>query len=558
MIDLPGTYSLRANSREEEVTRDYIYSNQAQAVVSVCDATALERNLVLLLQIMEKNENVILCLNLMDEAERKGIKIDVEELSKQLGIAVIPTNARGGRGIDELKDAIASFSVAPLKEINKDNSESYEDEQHRIQARATDIFEKTVTFTKRDRHRRDEKIDRVLTGRFLAFPTMLMFLLFLLCITVYLANYPSQLLSVMFTRVETTVHTWLQLANCPPWLLSLVCSGIIRVVGWIVSVMLPPMAIFFPLFTLLEDWGYLPRLAYNLDRPFKKCGTCGKQALTMCMGFGCNAVGVTGCRIIASKKERLIAILTNSLVPCNGRFPTMIALITVFLAGGGVLARFKGALILSLVLIIGVMLTLLVSYVLSRVILKEEKSPFILELPSYRTPVIFKTLIRSLLDRTSYVLLRALCVALPAGIIIWLLANINVGEGTLLFYMSSFLNPLGKILGVDGVILLAFILGLPANEIVMPIALMAYTASNQLVDLGSTEQLGEILVQNGWSIKTAICVITLSLLHSPCLTTLLTIKKETGSIRWTLVAFALPTLLGFLACLIINFFFTLI
>lgn len=318
--------------------------------------------------------------------------------------------------------------------------------------------------------------------------------------------------------------------------------------------MLPPMAIFFPLFTLLEDVGYLPRIAFNMDKVFRKCNACGKQALTMCMGFGCNACGVTGARIIDSPRERLIAILTNSFVPCNGRFPTMISIITMFFIGKstGAFSSIVGVLIMLSAVMLGIFMTFVSSKILSKTVLKGQPSSFTLELPPYRVPKIGSTIVRSIFDRTLYVLGRAAVVALPAGILIWLLANINVSDISLLRYITDFFDPFARLMGLDGVILTAFILGFPANEIVIPIAMMAYTASGELVPMDNLVELKDILIANGWTLNTAICTIIFSLMHWPCSTTCLTMLKETKSWKWTLIGIALPTICGILACMLIT------
>lgn len=550
VIDLPGTYSLRARSAEEEVTRDYIFENPDCKIIVVCDGCALERNLNLLLQVIEINKNIIVCVNLLDEARKKGISIDLKKLSSILDTQVIGCSAIKGGGIEEIKKSIKKIRPCGYKTEYSDASYEHEKIEKRLHE-AEKISKEVVT---RWRNKKQgEGIDRLLTGRLFAFPSMLLFLALLLFITITLANYPSQLLSDLFAKGEELLYSFMLSINVPRIICDFVCLGVVRVVCWITSVMLPPMAIFFPLFTLLEDWGFLPRIAFNLDKPFCKCGSCGKQSLTMCMGIGCNAVGVTGCRIIDSPRERKIAILTNALVPCNGRFPTLIMLLTVFFAGTGALSSLKGAVLLTIVLVCSVMFTLLLSYILSKV-LKGEKSTFILELPPYRKPLIAKTLVRSVLDRTVLVLLRALVVAVPAGAVIFLLSNIVIGNSSMLIHISSLLDPFGRMLGMDGIIILAFILGLPANEIVIPIALMAYTSKSAMTDISDINMIGEILKLNGWDTKTALCVLAFTLFHSPCLTTLLTVKKETGSIKYTLLSALIPTLLGLILCLAINLF----
>jgi ferrous iron transport protein B len=352
--------------------------------------------------------------------------------------------------------------------------------------------------------------------------------------------------------LENKLSELLQFLNAPWWLHDSFVYGIFRTVGWVVAVMLPPMAIFFPLFTLLEDSGYLPRIAFNLDFPFKKCNACGKQALSMCMGFGCNAVGVTGCRIIDSKRERLLAILTNNLVPCNGRFPTIIALITMFLCVGAS-SNILSALILTVVILFSIFITFSVTKLLSKTVLKGMPSSYTLELPPYRKPQILKVIFRSVFDRTLFVLGRSIAVAAPAGLLIWIMANVSINDTTLLTHFADILDPFARILGLDGVILLAFILGLPANEIVIPIVIMAYMNNGSLTEFSSLTAMRELFVANGWDITTAISVILFSLLHWPCATTILTIKKETDSLKWTAVAVLLPTVLSILVCMVFNF-----
>lgn len=382
---------------------------------------------------------------------------------------------------------------------------------------------------------------------------MLLLLGIILWITIAGANYPSDLLGNALFRLGDLFSAGLSYINAPEWLIGVLIDGIYKVLAWVVSVMLPPMAIFFPLFTLLEDFGYLPRAAFNLDRCFRCANACGKQAITMAMGFGCNACGVTGCRIIDSPRERLIAVITNNLVPCNGRFPTIIAVITMFfVVSEGIGGTVLSAVILLGVIVLGVLMTLLMSWILSRTVLRGVSSSFTLELPPYRRPQLSKVIVRSVLDRTIFVLGRACTAAAPCGLIIWLLANINVGGTALLAHISGFLDPLGSLMGLDGVILLAFILGFPANEIVVPIIIMTYLAQGTLVDISDTAQLYALFTENGWTLTTALCMIIFTLFHFPCATTCMTIKKETGSLKWTALSFALPTLCGMVLCMIIN------
>lgn len=411
-----------------------------------------------------------------------------------------------------------------------------------------------VCHTAADPNRFDRRLDRILTSRHTGIPIMLALLCGVFWLTISGANYPSQLLSTALFWVQDRLSQLFFLLHAPQWLHGAVVLGAYRVLAWVVSVMLPPMAIFFPLFTLLEDFGYLPRIAFNLDHCFQRCRACGKQALTMCMGFGCNAAGVVGCRIIDSPRERLIAILTNNFVPCNGRFPTLIAIITMFFLGNrtGPAASAVSALLLTGVILLGVGLTFLLSRWLSLTLLRGEPSSFTLELPPYRRPQLGRVLVRSLLDRTLFVLGRAAVVAAPAGLLLWVLANVTVGDLSLLAHLSALLDPFARLLGLDGVILLAFLLGFPANEIVVPIIIMSYLSSGVLVELSDLTQLRALLVANGWTWATAVSTMLFCLIHWPCSTTCLTIRKESGSARWTAVAILLPTVIGMAVCFIFT------
>jgi len=537
-IDLPGAYSLSASSPDEKITGEYISSGSADIILIVADATCLQRNLLLIRDILSMTGNAVLCINLMDEAEKKGIHVDTDNLELMLRIPVIPTAARSGHGLEHLVETLYTFDPirAPIH---------IDDTDH--------IYRQCVTFSHETPHSFDRKLDKIVTSRIFGFPIMLLLLAFIFWLTMVGANYPSAALSSLFELLEVRLRLLMQSAQLPAFAVSLLMDGLYSTLTWVVSVMLPPMAIFFPLFTLFEDFGYLPRIAFNLDNAFRRCGAHGKQALTMCMGFGCNACGVMGCRIIDSPRERLIAILTNSFVPCNGRFPTLIAIIMMFFTAGLTAFRSLAAgLILAGVIITGIIMTLLMSELLSRTVLKGMTSSFILELPPYRMPKIGSVIIRSVLDRTLFVLGRAVAVAAPAGIIIWLLANINVGNASLLMYCTDFLDPLGIILGLDGVILMAFILGFPANEIVIPIMLMCYMSTGTLTDYSSLAELRLILADAGWTAETALCMMTMCLFHFPCGTTCLTIKKETGSLKWTALAFLLPTAVGMILCSLIS------
>lgn len=550
LVDIPGTYSLSPSSAEEEVARDFLCSGVSDAVIVVCDATCLQRNLILVLQTAEIAENVIVCVNLMDEAEKKKIEIDLDTLSHELSLPVVATRARDGKGLDALLNAAESAILHTFPRERKTFSSAEE-----LACEAERIYSNSVKEGVAGNYSSRERIaDKILTSRLFGFPIMLLMLLGIFWITIEGANYPSSLLSGFLLGLEDDLLHLFSFLHLPAAVCEALVFGVYRTLSWVVSVMLPPMAIFFPLFTLLEDLGYLPRVAFNLDRIFKKCGACGKQGLTTCMGFGCNAAGVVGCRIIDSPRERLIAMLTNSFIPCNGRFPALISILTIFFigCGGGLVKSGLAATFLTCLILLGILMSFLASKLLSGTLLRGVPSSFTLELSPYRVPQVGKVIIRSVFDRTLFVLGRAVSAAAPAGLLIWLMANVTVGEYSLLAHCSSFLDPFGRILGLDGVILMAFILGLPANEIVIPIIIMAYTAGGSLTDISDLSTLSSLLRANGWGMQTAISVMLFSLMHWPCSTTLMTIKKESGSILWTLVAAALPTLFGVVSCMLLN------
>lgn len=626
IYDLPGTYSLLAHSKEEEVARDFICFEESDVTIVVCDAVCLERNLNLVLQTIEITSRVVVCVNLLDEAKKKNIKIDLKKLESILKVPVVGTTARSNKGLDILLKKIKEVATTDNKisvdqitynehienaismitpYLNKtitcskrfialqliDDNESiissinthlgehvmtdelkrkikeaknYLLEQDILQSelkeeivstivkKAEEIGHEVTIFEDKNYHEKDRKIDKIMTSKITGIPIMILLLMIIFWITISGANYPSELLFNFFGYIEMYIEAFLEWTILPNWCVDLLLNGVYKVVTWIISVMLPPMAIFFPLFTILEDLGYLPRIAFNLDRCFQKCNACGKQALTMCMGFGCNAAGVTGCRIIDSKRERLIAILTNSFVPCNGRFPILIAIISIFFVGNNKYSPLISTLILTGMIILGIMMTLFASWILSKTILKGIPSSFTLELPPYRKPQIGKVIIRSIFDRTLFVLGRAIAVAAPAGILIWCMSNIKVGNYSLLTYCSNFLEPFGKLIGMDGMILMGFLLGFPASEIIIPIILMGYTKTGALVDYESYAVLKQIFIDNGWTIVTAICVMLFTLFHFPCSTTCLTIKKETGSWKWTLLGFLLPTIIGIIICFAVS------
>ena len=545
IADLPGTYSLTGRSREERIAGEFLRQGRARLTVVVCDGSCLVRGLALSLQVMAAGTPVLVCVNLLDEARRKGIEINLKRLEELLGVPVIGMVARKRKSRKRFVQAVGATLAAARDTGRADNTGGAIDEETAY-ARAEELCRQVVKQS--GDHPPWGRLDRLLTGRFTGGAVMLLMLLCLFWLTVKGANYPSALLSRLLFSLEAPMSRGLAALGAPEWLNGLLCQGAWRTLAWVVAVMLPPMAIFFPLFSLLEELGYLPRAAFNLDRPFAACGSCGKQALCMCMGLGCNAAGVVGCRIIETRRERLLAVLTNSFTPCNGRFPTLIALTGIFFASGGL----GQAAVMTGLILFSAGVTLAVTKLLSVTLLRGESSPFVLELPSWRPPRVSQVLLRSLLDRTLSVLGRAAAVAAPAGALLWCLANIQLGEGSLLTHMAAALEPLGRFLGLDGAILLGFILGLPANEIVLPVIIMIYTAGGSLAEIGDTAALGALLAQKGWTAVTAACVMLFSLLHWPCSTTLLTIKKETGSLGWTVLGAVLPTAVGIVICALVG------
>ena len=558
LIDAPGCYSLEASSVEEEVARNQICDPCTDGIIIVCDGTCLERNLILALQILQHRKDCVLCINLMDEARRKGITIDVDRLENLLGIKVITTESRKKR---ELKQKLESVALDLISQGEKYEEKSMEAPNY-IKARgyvpeligspeniakeAEHIAKEVVNYS---REESDLKMDRALASPIIGFPLMACTLLLILWMTIKGANYPSEVLSGMLFSVEKPLYNGLFSIGIPVCICEMIAYGMYRVLAWVVSVMLPPMAIFFPLFTILEDWGFLPRVAFNLDRCFKGCKACGKQALTMCMGLGCNASAVVGCRIIDSERERLLAMLTNSIMPCNGRFPILITVITMFFAGSGTI---KGTALLAISIILAILCTFIATKVLSATILKGVPSSFILELPPFRRPEFGKIIVRSILDRTLFVLGRAVVVAAPAGILIWILSNIYLGDMSIVSHIASLLDPIGRMIGLDGVILVAFILGLPANEIVLPIIMMIYMSQGTLTEITDFMFFRDLLIENGWTSLTAVNMMIFTLMHWPCGTTLLSIRKETGSLKWAGISILVPLSLGFVLCFFTN------
>ena len=554
LVDLPGTYALHSHAAEENAAREFLQSNTADCIIIVVDATCLERNLIFTLQILSMTQRAVLCLNLMDEARKKSISIDVPALEKRLGIPVVPCTAATGKGLDHLMETVETLvENNSIKTTDQKNVTEFPPLSSFVHA-AEQIAVETVTVDARIPDR-DRKIDAILTSRRYGIPIMLALIALVFFLTITGANVPSEWLSYLLFACAQPLNDLITWLGAPEWLRAMLIDGGWNVLASVVSVMLPPMAIFFPLFTCLEDIGYLPRIAFNLDHVFCKARTCGKQVLTLCMGLGCNAAGVVGCRIIDSERDRMIAILTNTMVPCNGRFPAIISLITLFIVGttqSSAKTFLLAAISLTCVVIVGVFMTLVASWLLSKTILKGMPSAFFLELPPYRRPQVGKIIVRSLRDRTMFVLLRAVCVAAPAGLLIWCIGNIQVGSDTLLTIFAGVLDPFARWIGLDGMILLAFILGFPANEIVIPLVLMGYLSSGTLVEINQLSDLAVLLAQNGWTSVTAVCFILFSLFHWPCSTTCLTIRKETGSTKWMLIGMLLPTLFGVTLCFIVH------
>ena len=642
IIDLPGTYSLLSTSEDEEVARDFILFGKPDVTVIVVDASRLERNLSLALQILEITDKAVLCLNLMDEARRHHITIDTRTLSRDLGIPVVATSARTKEGIPDLlfaieevvsgkfqtkkqtyidlpkenAEAIAELQSA-LSELNPElpntrwlamrlieGDESVQkgveegtfsvennpekqarvlriaDEYHKIlgdsyrndlveaiYAQATALINASVStdFSARS-FRVDRAIDRIVTHKIWGFPIMFLLLAGVLWITIIGANYPSQWLSDLFVGwLYPLLKDGANALHFPWWLSGFLIDGVYLATTWVISVMLPPMAIFFPLFTLLEDFGYLPRVAFNLDKLFRTAGAHGKQALTMSMGFGCNAAGVVATRIINSPREKLIAIITNNFSLCNGRWPTQILIATLFI---GALVPKQWSSTVSMLAVIGIAVlgiafSFLTSWLLSKTLLKGESSFFVLELPPYRPPRFFQTLYTSLIDRTLIVLWRAIVFAAPAGAVIWLICNLQIAQQPIALWLIQGLDPIGVFIGLNGVILLAYIVAIPANEIVIPTVLMLTTMVLGQTAIGegagvlmeaSTSQVGVLLHAGGWTLLTAVNLMLFSLLHNPCSTTIYTIYKETQSKKWTLIATLLPVLYGIVVCFLVTLF----
>ncbi|GAB4252054.1 MAG: hypothetical protein Kow00109_27690 [Acidobacteriota bacterium] len=645
VVDLPGTYSLLAHSADEEVARDFLLFGNPDVTVVVLDATTLERNLNLLLQILEITPRVVVAVNLMDEAERKGIRVDTARLAELLGVPVVPMAARRRQGLKELLQAVEAVATGTLRPeprplitlsprlagalervqrlleeavpgvrqsrwvalrlLDRDESilqalregrlvgaatagappgapapvdqaklENLLQETEQLRYRlgpefqdllvesiyrsASAIAAATVNRLPRSGRDWDRRLDAILTSRIWGFPIMVGLLLLVFWLTISGSNVPSSLLSqLLVTDLYGILKQGASHLPLPGWLEGMLIDGMYLATAWVVSVMLPPMAIFFPLFSLLEDFGYLPRVAFNLDRLFRRVGAHGKQALTMVMGFGCNAAGVISTRIIESPRERLIAIITNNFSLCNGRWPTQILLASIFI--GALAPAHVAGVVATLavvgVALLGVLLSLIVSWLLSRTVLRGEPSHFSLELPPFRPPNLWQTLYTSFIDRTLKVLWRAVVFAAPCGVVIWLVAHVEIAGRPLAQILIGWLDPLGFAVGLNGIILLAYIIAIPANEIVIPTILMltvlltgldSPAGRGVLFEVESAAELQRIFQAGGWTLLTAVNLMLFSLVHNPCSTTIFTIYKETGSKRWTALAALLPVGLGFL------------
>lgn len=527
-VDLPGTYSLEGKSQDEQIAGTFIADAEVDCTVVVCDGSCLERSLILALQILQQTDRVVVCVNLMDEAKRHGICLDKEKLSQSLDAPVIFTAAGKGEGLKELLQCIYQTAerLPNLKTRKWDDS---------IKA-AEEIAKDCTTKTSADENLR-LRVDKLMVSRRFGVPFLFLLLMGIIWLTVWGANYPSELLGKILDMGYGLLDRWME--SFPWWLRGVLLDGLYATSARVISVMLPPMAIFFPLFTILEDVGYLPRMAFLLDTCMARCGGCGKQALTLCMGLGCNAVGVMGCRIIDSPRERLAAILTNAMIPCNGRFPTLILLGSLFFPNVG------AAFVVAACVALGAVGAMGVSGLLSKTVLRSTPSTFLMEMPPFRRPRLGKILVRSLLDRTLFVAGRALTVAAPAGVALWILSNTP-----LLGMIANFLNPVGMVMGMNGVILLGFCLALPANELLIPVILMMLT---QMGSLQAVEGVGnQMLLQSGMTWQMAVCTMVFTLFHWPCSTTLMTIYRETRSIKKTAAAFLLPTAVGCTLCLMLN------
>ena len=579
VVDLPGVYSMQGGTPEEGIAADWLRTNPPDCLVVILDATALERSLGLALELRPSCCNTVICLNLMDEAERLGLHFHLTALAEALEAPVVPTRADRKQSVEQLRRVIAlaakrsSVEAAlrktrtggkedsvltekdpvPTEGRNPPAKEGQSAQSAEEPARTEEILSRASAIAARvcpDRPRCGWDPDRVLLGKWAAWPAALLLLFGVLYLTIRGANVPSRLLETALTALGEELRIWMR--RLPAWIPDLLIGGIYGTTAKVVSVMLPPMAIFFPLFTLLEDLGYLPRLAFLLDRPFACAGTCGRQSLTMCMGLGCNAVGVMGCRIIPAPKQRMAAVLTNALVPCNGRFPTLILMMAFLSNPGRECPTLLRAAALMGFLLLSILVTLAVTRLLRNTILKGEEGGFVLELPPFRRPRIGQILIRSVLDRTVKVLVRAVTVAAPTGAILWLLSRIEISGSPLLTVLARFLDKPAGWMGISGSLLLAFLLSFPANELLLPLLAGILQAGPGFAAELTETSLLSVLTEAGVGPPMALCALLFVLFHWPCSTTLLTIHRETGSWKWTFLAALLPTAVGVCLCAAVN------
>lgn len=571
VIDLPGTHSVSGCLAEECVTasemhgNEYTYTNSTTAIIA--DATAMKRSIALALEYLRHprykyNKSAILCINLCDVAQKRGIEINKTLLEKLLGIPVITISARSKKDITKFKQAVEQSAVkhptANTAAQAQNHSQEYAGKS--INESANEIYQKCISQSYDLFNSPGYKFDKIITSKIFGIPAMILCLASILWITIKGANYPSELLAELFAYFKPYLSQFLSNTGLPDFATGMLCDGVYGTITWIISVMLPPMAIFFPLFTILEDLGFLPRIAFNLDRCYARTNMSGKQCLTQCMGLGCNAVGVTGARIMPTENQRTISILTNSFMPCNGRFALLITISTIFISGflPGTKSSFSAMLTVLLLIILSVLITWCVSYILSNTLYKDENAVFSLELPEYRRPEFIKTLTVSLVHRTLVIMGRAVLCSAPMGALIWILANIEVGDISMLTAISQSLNPIGSFFGVDGFILFALILALPANEITLPILIMGYLSNGYMSDISDITTLKAIFENNSWTLLTAINMMLLTLYHSPCITTLMTIYSETHSIKKVIFAIILPCSIGGILCLITKILFTIL
>lgn len=532
LIDLPGIYSLNTCSEEEEVSKKYLENETYDLAIVVVDAYVLERSILLCNQVLSVTDKVMIVINLYDEAYKRGMRIDEEKLNQYMKAPHILMSAKNTKDMEKLKWMMSKVVHEGSRTNELINSKELMDNAVDIHAKAN-----------------DNRLDRILTHRIFGPLVMGVTLLVVLYLTIILANYPSEFLSYIFGIGEQWIYHVFQILNVSPWLMDLIINYIYRILSLVIAVMLPPMVIFFPLFSILESIGYLPRIAFNLDYYFQKVGASGKQALTICMGYGCNVVGVMGSRIIESPRERLLAILTNVFTPCNGRFPILITLLTLFIVTNA--TSLEVALYLSILLVFSLFLSFLMTGILRKLLHYNKQETYILELTNYRTPN-FKQIIKdALVNKTFKIMMRAIYVVIPAALLIYVGNHITINSSTLLQYISSFLNPLGVIMGLDGVILLAFLIGIMANEVVLPLCLMLY-GTGGIMSSYSLEYLYSIFIANNWNMVTAVCTLLFTIAHFPCINTIIAIYKETHSIRHTLISILFPTLTGILLCIIAN------